>query len=997
MKNTSVSSFNFMMLLGVLLFLNTNTVKASADSLFVVSGNLGGVGIGLEADSVYIHITEIVPNRPAYRNGQLKVGDRIIGVGQGASGEIIDIKGKTLEEVIGMIGGRVGTKVRLAILPADNIKSDPPLIVELVRESIRQVINISNADTWYFKPGDNIAWAKPDYDDSNWHSISPGGLAIDAMPDSLWNGYGWWRLTFTADSSFYAENWNLNFSAWGAAEVYLDGELVHRAGNFSIYPDEENTYSLRNIIHLPVDINENDKHTIAIRYSHHQGNQYSRLFKKDTRELGFGLWFGTLPQLTADRVNQNGILGFSNSEAWKYQPGDDLQWADPDFDDTGWYAIPPGGLGIDAMPDSLWNGYGWWRYTFTADSSFYNENWNLFFNGWGAAEVFLDGERVHQFGNFSTDPDKERTFSPRVAIFPPVNITEKETHTLAIRYSHHQAKSYNSIIKVFAGNLGFGFGFGTHALNQDRAQLITYLSFSLFISAAVLFVLLLLHFMLFYKFPEDRSNLFISVLLGLLLISAVTSTNFVYLEVTRYWSSMLRWIFLISTSFSILFLPYVIAEIFKLEKQKKVLWLIAAIPLLFVPDNLLNQTLGNYITLIIFSIAIFLIGYICWKAYKSGKRGVGYVAFGALGTLIFGIFTTLRIFGQSFQVESVMITFIYTLFPLGMTLYVANGYGYLFTSLEGEIADRTKKLNQSLEDLKNTQSQLVQQEKLASLGQLTAGIAHEIKNPLNFVNNFSEVSIEMIEEIMEARGEKREARAKDQESKSSPENRETKNQEKERVESEELEDEILEDIKANLKKIHEHGSRANGIVSSMLQHSRGGDGKMEPTDLNALLKEYVNLSFHGMRAGKDPINVAIDLQLDEQIRNVPLVSEDFSRVLLNLCNNAFDAMREKLKMYNVQCTKYQDGAHSEVNYLPKLKVTTKLEKGKVQISFEDNGTGIPDDIKEKILQPFFTTKKGTEGTGLGLSITNDIIKAHGGSLDIQSQPGCTIFIIHLTL
>ena len=263
----------------------------------------------------------------------------------------------------------------------------------------------------------------------------------------------------------------------------------------------------------------------------------------------------------------------------------------------------------------------------------------------------------------------------------------------------------------------------------------------------------------------------------------------------------------------------------------------------------------------------------------------------------------------------------------------------------------------------------MQQEKLASLGQLTAGIAHEIKNPLNFVNNFSEVSIEMIEEILEARSEKREARSEKQETRD-------KNR---GDESEELENEILEDIKGNLKKIHEHGSRANGIVTSMLQHSRGGTGKKEPTDLNALIKEYSNLAFHGMRAGKTPINVAIDLQLDEQIKEVPLIGEDFSRVLLNLCNNAFDAMRATAD-----------------ERPPKLTIRTKLQSEKILIEVEDNGPGIPDEIKDKILQPFFTTKKGTEGTGLGLSITHDIIKAHGGELKVETKVGDgTTFIIEL--
>jgi signal transduction histidine kinase len=276
----------------------------------------------------------------------------------------------------------------------------------------------------------------------------------------------------------------------------------------------------------------------------------------------------------------------------------------------------------------------------------------------------------------------------------------------------------------------------------------------------------------------------------------------------------------------------------------------------------------------------------------------------------------------------------------------------------------------AMSELKATQSQLVQQEKLASLGQLTAGIAHEIKNPLNFVNNFSEVSIEMIEEIIEARSEKRETRSQRQETRD-------KNQEGEWDESEEIEDEILEDIKSNLKKIYEHGSRANGIVTSMLQHSRGGSGKREFTDLNALIKEYVNLSFHGMRAGKNPINVAIDLAFDPEIKEVSLIKEDFTRVVINLCNNAFDAMRSKLT--------YDGRPETGETYNPKLKIRTKSENGQILIEVEDNGPGIPDEIKDKILQPFFTTKKGTEGTGLGLSITHDIVKAHGGQIKIESK------------
>jgi signal transduction histidine kinase len=288
-----------------------------------------------------------------------------------------------------------------------------------------------------------------------------------------------------------------------------------------------------------------------------------------------------------------------------------------------------------------------------------------------------------------------------------------------------------------------------------------------------------------------------------------------------------------------------------------------------------------------------------------------------------------------------------------------------------QIIEERDRLEITLNELHSTQAQLIQQEKLASLGQLTAGIAHEIKNPLNFVNNFSELSVELVEE---ARHEIRDL-IRDTDSPLPKGDKGGCSSAKKQGVSDDNQDtdfllEILDDIETNLKKIHEHGSRADSIVKSMLQHSRGGSGKMEPTPINALVKEFVNLAFHGMRAGKQPINVDIDLDLDESIGTVPVISENISRVLLNLCNNAFDAMREKAKVKRETADGYE----------PRLAVRTLRKGDSVTIEIEDNGPGIPDEIKDKILQPFFTTKKGTAGTGLGLSITNDIIKAHGGAV-----------------
>jgi signal transduction histidine kinase len=267
-----------------------------------------------------------------------------------------------------------------------------------------------------------------------------------------------------------------------------------------------------------------------------------------------------------------------------------------------------------------------------------------------------------------------------------------------------------------------------------------------------------------------------------------------------------------------------------------------------------------------------------------------------------------------------------------------------------------KRAEDALSELRATQEQLLQREKLASLGQLTAGIAHEIKNPLNFVNNFSSVSVELVDELVEeirksAAGGDREISQR------------------------------LGDIRANLTKIIQHGTRADGIVKSMLQHSRGGSGTRELTDLNSVVKEYVNLAFHGMRAGNNPINVNIVFDLDPLTGTVPLVDGDFSRVVLNLCQNGFDAMRDKIHA-------------GDKSYFPRLAVRTRRETGNAVLEVEDNGPGIPVEIRDKVLQPFFTTKKGTQGTGLGLSIAHDIVKAHGGAMRIETnRDGGATFII----
>ncbi|HVK97225.1 MAG TPA: ATP-binding protein, partial [Flavisolibacter sp.] len=271
----------------------------------------------------------------------------------------------------------------------------------------------------------------------------------------------------------------------------------------------------------------------------------------------------------------------------------------------------------------------------------------------------------------------------------------------------------------------------------------------------------------------------------------------------------------------------------------------------------------------------------------------------------------------------------------------------LLQNQKQEIDKQRAKAEQALKDLQATQTQLVQSEKMASLGEVTAGIAHEIQNPLNFVNNFSEVNSELINELKE----------------------EAKSGHTSEVLA------IADDVDDNLQMIIHHGKRADAIVKSMLQHSRKSTGQKEPTDINALVDEYLRLSYHGIRAKDQSFNVILETHFDPAAGKVDVVGQEIGRVLLNLFNNAFYSVNEKKKTAGEE-------------YEPTVQVTTRKIKNQIEIKVKDNGTGIPEKILEKIYQPFFTTKPTGEGTGLGLSLSYDIItKGHGGELNVETKEG----------
>jgi signal transduction histidine kinase len=272
------------------------------------------------------------------------------------------------------------------------------------------------------------------------------------------------------------------------------------------------------------------------------------------------------------------------------------------------------------------------------------------------------------------------------------------------------------------------------------------------------------------------------------------------------------------------------------------------------------------------------------------------------------------------------------------------------------LEDAKNKIEITLSELKSAQAQLVHSEKMASLGELTAGIAHEIKNPLNFVNNFSEISRELLDEM------------------------------KTEIQNKNIDEviELIEDLKQNLEKINQHGKRADSIVKGMLLHSRGTSGEKTPTDINDLLDQYVNLAYHGMRATNKEFNITIEKDYDETLEKINVVPQDLSRVFLNIINNGYYAAYEKRKI-------------AGDNFIPVLKVSTENLNGKIEIIIGDNGNGMPADILDKIFQPFFTTKPTGEGTGLGLSLSYDIVtKVHGGELKVETKEGeGSVFIISI--
>ncbi len=663
-----------------------------------------------------------------------------------------------------------------------------------------------------------------------------------------------------------------------------------------------------------------------------------------------------------------------------------------------WISLSPNELSMQ-QADSGGIIEGWFKLRFEVDSSLTRRPLRLFLNGFGAADVYLNDALVAEFGNTSESRHEYRAMVSGFRGMTSVSFEPGSVYNLTIHYRDTGYRLYEKLtLKSRHPQL--------LVLLTDEAMyaadLVSYSEYAFFAGVWLTGVTLLtlLFALFFYQNSQLTSLKLIAISTAVLATSAWLER--VQMNLGGFANWVAEYFYYQLMALFVGLVPMVISYLIR-GRLTRVTWSILIIvtlsaPILAYLYDIPRANYGGYymmgaVLALVFGYSFMVVLQARHSLAPSQKVVVAGLVITLLWMIMHTLFISMGAFSNYYRLFTVAM--IYLSLPVSFLGYISIKFNENLVTvqrnlkeiseltdqklrvqaekqeliesqnivLELQVRERTSELTernqelvlardnlqQAIEDLKSTQEQLIQQEKLASLGQLTAGIAHEIKNPLNFVNNFSHVSIELVNELKEA------------------------------LETSDIDEAkwIAGDLGSNMERIYEHGSRADGIVKAMLMHSRNGSGKKEPAALNSIVKEYVNLAYHGMRAAENPIRVDVLEDYDPLVGDVPLVAEDFSRVILNICNNAFDALRG-------------NGGGTA-----RLFVRTRRDGHKVLLEFEDNGPGIPYDIKDKILQPFFTTKRGTQGTGLGLSITHDIIKAHGGELQVSSEPGKTIFSIVL--
>lgn len=673
-------------------------------------------------------------------------------------------------------------------------------------------------------------------------------------------------------------------------------------------------------------------------------------------------------------------------KGWRWQQGDNAEWALPGFNDSLWQPINPLLDVHHSLPQIPVSSIFWLRMRFSADSVLRQEQWALLVQQSGASEIYLDGKLVKRLGHLDADADKIKAYDP---IFRPILLPADHlhTHVLAIRYALEKNVHYTTAFTattnpLFVAKLQ-GAAFAVDNF-QHSGMLIN--GYNFFV-VGLFFLLALIHSGYYFLGKAQKANLYFVwyalCYIIYVLCPVLIDTHPVLL---KYYSLSAALLSIIAIG------PLLLTAMYALLDTKKD-WVYASILLLSAISVFVyfwqyewGWRIGSDLMSLLVQIAIIRL---VLKAVYHKKKGARLLAVGAVFFLLsFGLFVlSAFLFPENQLLVNLLFVVGVLSIPLATSLYLGLEFGFLSLSLrqklaevnelsqkniahekekqqllarqnetlEEQVAERTLALTKSLEELKTTQAQLVQSEKMASLGELTAGIAHEIQNPLNFVNNFSEVNLELLEELRS-----RQSNLTDEA-------------------GAELSRELLNDIADNSEKINHHGKRAAAIVKAMLQHSGQNSGKKEPTGINALADEYFRLAYHGFRARDKSFNATLNTAYDTGIGNIHIVPQDIGRVLLNLMTNAFYAVDERRRA---------EGA----GYQPTVTVSTHsidLPEGarKIEIKVADNGNGISPGLLDKIFQPFFTTRPTGQGTGLGLSLAYDIVKAHGGELTVASIAG----------
>ena len=686
-----------------------------------------------------------------------------------------------------------------------------------------------------------------------------------------------------------------------------------------------------------------------------------------------------------DGLPKEGIL---LNQGWKWHAGDNPDFGKVDYDDSKWEGIDPGST-IHDLPQIRKETIGWFRLKIHVDSSLLKKTLAFFVDQSIASEIYLDGKLIKKFGVVSENKAEIKAIRP---INTPVGFQfEKPDQMLAVRFAVQPNLAYfSNSIHLITFRIGINEVLRVGQYNRIEADLPV--SHGIYIG--VFFVLTIIHLGFFLLQKKQKAYLFFAfaTFLGaignILHMSANLSHDVSFKNHAASISAI---------GYGTLFDLFLLIAIYLLfaQPRKGYFWFVVGYSLISILFHEKNWFWGSVLPSLLVKLESLRISYL---AYRKKFQDAGIILLGIVIFLIFYIFFILVAkgfianrnigWGDTFKLVDLTYHICVNGLPLALSIYFFRNFGFTSRVLEQKLVEvqvlseekqeiltaqnetLEKQVTERTAELRASQNQLIQSEKLASLGELTAGIAHEIQNPLNFVNNFAEISAEMLDDL----------KADLQAGKTT-----------EAVE-------IADDLQVNLQKINHHGKRASAIVKGMLEHSRTGDAiHRVSTDLNALADEYLRLAYHGLRAKDSSFNATMETHFDPELPKIDVIPQDIGRVLLNLINNAFYAVAERSRSTVNEKTKL-----GLEGYQPIVIVSTRLRlrsvtENTIEISIQDNGNGIPDAIKDKIFQPFFTTKPTGQGTGLGLSLAYDIVtKGHGGKIEVESSSGeGTTFIIQL--